>query len=103
MQKDKIVKFKNGNITIYNYSDFYDSIDGYYYNEITMHDLYIEFFEDLAYIIDYNTQKVYNLYIDYYTNPLIYLNNELKTHGKIKLYPLSKKEAYEILNSTLEN
>lgn len=103
MIKDKIQKFKNGNVTIYNYSDFYDNIDSYYHNEITMNDLYIEFFEDIAYIVDYNTQKVYNLYIDYCTNPLIYIDNELQKNGKIKLYPLSKKEADEILNAILED
>lgn len=97
MQKDKIVKFKNGNITIYMYDTFYhNDIDSYYNNEITMCDLYFNQVNGYMYLIDFNTSKVYD-FSHVYINILQFLDNELKTHGKIKLYPLSKKEAKSIL------
>lgn len=94
MQKDKIVKYKNGNIVIYPYSDYHKDIDSYY-DDITMHDLYFNQINGYMYLVDFNTGNVYD-FSQCYINILQYLDNEL-SNGKIKLYPLSKKEAKSLL------
>ena len=116
MQKDKIVKFKNGNIKIYMYDTFfYNDIDLYYNHEITMNDLYFNQINGYMYLVDYNTQTVYEYmqlggqkkHNTIYSlcnvqNPLKELIDGLTEHKKIYLFPLTKKLSKSLLQD-MEN
>lgn len=103
-----IKKFKNGKIKINkikkNDNYYRDNIgdimiDQFYNNEITMCDLYFNQINGYMYLVDFNTQYVYDLRdINYYhhKNILIHLK-ELLESNNIYLYPLSKKESAELL------
>lgn len=102
----KIKKFKNGKIKLeLEPSDFDDQgnvREEVYYDDMFMHDLYIEQINGYQYIVNFNTQRVYELGSYLLQNPLKYLLDELKEHGKMYLYPLSKRESKSLLQD-LEN
>lgn len=88
-----IKKFKNGNI---NMTFEGDDIDAFYNDEMFWDDLYFENIEGYMYLIDYNTQNVYD-FSDCYMNILDYLKDELlKQNNKLKLYPMEKKFARSV-------
>lgn len=101
-----IKKFNNGNIVIDLREDiesgYYDkniinSIEDIYNNEVTMSDLYFNQINGYMYLVDYNTNNVYD-FSDCYINILQYLASELMGNNyKIKLFPIKKKEAKQIL------
>lgn len=108
----KITKFKNGKIKLeLEPSDFDDQgnvREEVYHNDMFMYDLFIEQINGYQYIVDANTQRVYELgsylalLVYLLQNPLEYLLDELKEHGKMYLYPLSKRESKSLLQD-LEN
>ena len=99
-------KFKNGNITIrspyhmsknsVNYELYAKNIDNLYDREIIMKDLYFNQINGYMYLVDYNTQRVYD-FSECCNNILYHLDNLFRTTKKIKLYPLSKKESKSLL------
>ena len=102
-----IKKFKNGNIVLdvrddikngY-YEKTIDSIENFYYNDMTMEDLYINQINGYLYIVDFNTGLVYDLLGAYMFKDFL---EELLEKGKIKLIPYGKKISKELLND-LEN
>lgn len=101
-----IKKFKNGNIVLdirddikkgY-YEKTIDSIEKFYYNDMTMENLYINQINGYLYIVDYNTRLVYDLPGYLFKDFLEKLLNK----GKIKLIPYGKIMSKELLND-LEN
>ena len=102
-----IKKFKNGNIVLdirddiksgY-YKKTIDSIENFYYNDMTMENLYINQINGYLYIVDFNTGLVYDLPGGYMFKDFL---EELLEKGKIKLIPYGKKISKELLND-LEN
>ena len=102
-----IKKFKNGNIVLdirddiksgY-YEKTIDSIEKFYYNDMTMKNLYINQINGYLYIVDYNTRLVYDLPGGYMFKDFL---EELLEKGKIKLIPYEKIMSKELLND-LEN
>ena len=102
-----IKKFKNGNIVLdirddikkgY-YEKTIDSIEKFYYNDMTMEDLYINQINGYLYIVDFNTGLVYDLPGGYMFKDFL---EELLNKGKIKLIPYGKIMSKELLND-LEN
>lgn len=102
----KITKFKNGKIKLELESSDFDYQgnvrEEVYHDDMFMCDLYIEQINGYQYIVDTNTQRVYELGSYLLQNPLKYLLDELKEHGKMYLYPLSKRESKSLLQD-LEN
>ena len=102
-----IKKFKNGNIVLdirddikkgY-YEKTIDSIEKFYYNDMTMEDLYINQINGYLYTVDYNARLVYDLPGGYMFKDFL---EELLEKGKIKLIPYGKIMSKELLND-LEN
>ena len=102
-----IKKFKNGNIVLdirddiksgY-YEKTIDSIENFYYNDMTMEDLYINQINGYLYVIDFNTGLVYYLPGRYMFKDFL---EELLNKGKIKLIPYGKRISKELLHD-LEN
>ena len=103
----KIKKFKNGKITMtleknYDFNEDGSINENVYHDDMFMSDLYINQINGYQYVTDYNTQRVYNLGSYLLQNPLKYILDELKEHGKMILYPLSKRESKSLLQD-LEN
>lgn len=121
-----IKKFKNGNVNLkLERSDwFYYGMGSVSYEEsiklsnridlldidsiydfMTSEDLYFNQINEYMYLIDCNTQNIYD-FSDCYINILIYLRrllyNEYINNKSLKLYPVSKKE-YKSLMEDLEN
>jgi hypothetical protein len=105
-----INKFKNGNVNLkLEKSDFFYyegkiagtlDIDALYHYVITMDDLVFNTIDGYMYLIDWNTQKLYD-FSDCYINILSYLESELlegyKTNKMYKLYPMSNKDFYSLM------
>ena len=105
-----IKKFKNGKIKfqleksdLFYYADGNGGIDIYklYDNEITMSDLYIQQINGYQYIVDFNTNIVYELGSYLMQNPLKFIADEL-SEGAVYLHPLTKKTSLDLLED-LEN
>ena len=95
---NNVKKFKNGNVRIYSDNgEYYKGIDDLYNHEITMNDLYFNQINGYMYLIDFNTNNVYD-FSQCYINILEYLENMMKGKKFINLYPLPKKEAKSILS-----
>ncbi len=100
-----IKKFKNGKVKLFipkndsHYRDLYgEVIEEFYFDEIETSCLYIVEIEWNYFIIDFETNKVYDYYPGYLIhNPLKYLLDELALNNKLYLYPLSKRESKEFL------
>jgi len=101
-----IKKFKNGKIKIA--LDYMDEgttaqeIEGVYHDDMFMSDLSLNQINGYQYLVDYNTQTVYELGSYLMQNPLKYILDELLEKSKIYFYPLSKKESKSLLQD-LEN
>lgn len=101
----RITKFKNGNINfkleledIQGGNKIID-IDAIYNNAFFWEDLYIQFIDDEPYLIDFNTQLVYNLF-NSYSNVLLQLKELLENNLQgLKIHPLGKNESSEIINN----
>lgn len=105
-----INKFKNGNINLkLESSDFFYyqlgttdtiDIDMIYNNELTMNDLYFNQINGYQYLVDFNTNKVYEI-SNGYINVLIELKEMLlanyASNNTLKLYALSNKECKSLL------
>ena len=101
----EIKKFKNGKIKMQlEKSDFYYynddksgiNIDEVYDREITMNDLYIQQINGYQYLVDFNTNKVYELGSYLLQNPLKYICDEL-LQGKIYFNPLPKRLSIDLM------
>ena len=108
-----IKKFKNGNINIKldlsNDSCYLENgkvdIDKFYYNELNMNDLYFNQINGGSYLVDFNTNLVYDFTICEYgwIPELRHLENELiEGKGFLKLYSLGKRQSKSLLQD-LEN
>lgn len=99
---DKVVKFKNGKITLYPNKQY--NIDTYYNYTMFWKDLYFNQINGYMYLTDYNLSNIYDLSLYGYNgmvNILQWLKSELEK-GKMVLYPVSKKEALSLFED-LEN
>ena len=67
-----------------------------------MSDLYLNQINGYMYIVDYNRILVYEIRSYFLHNPLKYILDELEEHGKMYLYPLTRKESLSLLQD-LEN
>lgn len=97
-----IKKFKNGNIILeLNKGWLWD--ESFYHDEMFMSDLYFNQINGYMYLVDTNTQNVYDFSSKYSKSPLTELEIRIKDgKGKVKLYPLPKREAKSLLQD-LEN
>jgi hypothetical protein len=88
-----IKKFKNGNVLL--------KLDGqwdesFYHNDMFWNDLYFNQINGYMYLVDYNTQRMYD-FSDCYMNILDYLKDELaKKNNQMRLYPIPKKESKQL-------
>lgn len=96
-----IKKFKNGNITI-RFDKDYTNIDEFYGRDMFWNDLYINQINGYEYLVDFNTQLVYELGSCLMQNPLKEIEDIVKEQGSMKLHPLSKKDSKSLLQD-LEN
>lgn len=100
-----IKKFKNGKIKMQlekSDFDYYGDGNGnlkddLYFNEIEMSDLYINQINGYQYLVDFHTQRVYELGSYLMQNPLKELLSDLEQHKTLYFYPLSKKESKSLL------
>lgn len=102
-----IKKFKNGKIKLEMPKtkidkDLYLNEDGslrdeYYYNEVEIADLYFNQINGYMYIVDFNTQLVYELESQNIQNPLKWLLESIQEYGRYYLYPLSKGECKQLM------
>lgn len=108
---EEIKKFKNGKLAFrvdknYSITDEGELDENYYHDGMFMHDLYLNQINGDMYLVDFNTQKVYELGSYLMQNPLKYLLDTILEHhkdGKVfYLYPLSKAECKCLLQD-LEN
>lgn len=107
---EEIRKFKNGKIAFRvdaSYSIKNGELDeNYYHDGMFMNDLYLNQINGYMYLVDYNTQLVYELGSYLMQNPLKYLlDSIMEEHKKGKafyLYPLTKRYSRELLED-LEN
>ena len=101
-----IKKFKNGKIKVeLDYRDDGNTaqeIESVYHDDMFMADLYLNQINGYQYLVDWNTQLVYELGSYLFQNPLKEMLDELLEKGKIYFYPLSKKESLSLLED-LEN
>lgn len=101
-----IKKFKNGKIILDIREDlksgYYEktvqSVENFYHGEMFMNDLYINQINGYQYIVDHNTQTVYDLPRNHF---VMFLEDLIKD-GKIILEPYGKKMSKELLQD-LEN
>lgn len=73
-----------------------------YYDDMFMSDLSFNQINGHMYLVDYNSQLVYDFSECDMFNPLKHLLNELEREGKIYLYSCSRKESKSLLQD-LEN
>lgn len=108
---DEIKKFKNGKLAFRvdkNYSITKDGEldENYYHDGMFMNDLSLNQINGYIYLVDFNTQTVYEIGSYLVQNPLKYLLDTILEHhkaGKVfYLHPLSKKESKSLLQD-LEN
>ena len=106
----EIKKFKNGKIKmqleksdLFYYSDGNGGIDidRLYDDEITMSDLYIQQINGYQYIVDFNTNTVYEMGSYLMQNPLKFIADKM-SEGAVYLCPLTKKTSLDLLED-LEN
>ena len=90
-----ITKFSNGNINLKADTKNWINIDSFY-NDMTNNDLYFNQINGYMYLVDNNTQLVYD-FSNCYINILSHLQNMLTGGKTVKLYPLSKKECKSLL------
>ena len=107
---NEIKKFKNGKLA-FRVDASYSIKDGeldekYYHDGMFMEDLYLNQINGYMYLVDYNTQRVYEIGSYLVQNPLKYLLDTILEHhkaGKVfHLYPLTKAESEDLLED-LEN
>lgn len=95
-----IKKFKNGKIKIYipgndwYYRDSNGKIrEEFYFDEMFMHNLYIEEIDGDFYIVDTSTNLIYDYFSSYLIqNPLKSLLEDIEKNNKIYLYPEPNSE-----------
>ena len=102
-----IKKFKNGNIRLYapkknSMDDYLLLEDGticenYYHENMNMSDLSFNQINGYMYLVDFNTNLVYELESQNIQNPLKWLLDSIAEEGKYYLYPLSKNECKQLL------
>jgi hypothetical protein len=97
-----IKKFSNGKIkvTIQKEYDILSngSIDeNVYHDDFFMSDLSINQINGYQYLVDYNTQLVYEMGSYLMHNPLKFILDTLQENGKIYFYPLSKRQSKSLL------
>lgn len=104
-----IKKFKNGKIKLSAplKNDAYLWEGGklqeeYYFDVMFMSDLSFNEINGYIYIVDFNTQLVYELESQNIQNPLKWLLDSIAEDGRYYLYPLSTIECKELLQD-LEN
>lgn len=96
-----IKKFKNRKIVLDIREDlksgYYDkniqSVENFYHHDMFMSDLYIELINGYQYIVDYNTQTVYDLPRNHFQ---LFLEDLIKK-GKIVLEPYGKRMSKSLL------
>lgn len=101
-----IKKFKNGNIVLSIKeelkSGYFEpnihSVEGFYHNDMFFENLYINQINGYMYIVDFNTQFVYDLPGNNFELFLL----ELIENGKIKLIPYGKRISKSLIQD-LEN
>ena len=101
-----IKKFKNGNIVLDIREDlktgYYEpnikSVENFYHNFMFMEDLYINQINGYMYIVDFNSQLVYDLPGNNFELFLL----ELMENGRIKLIPYGKRISKSLIQD-LEN
>lgn len=102
-----IKKFKNGKIKLVSpkkddqwlrdqYNDN-EITDDYYHDIMFMEDISFNQINGYMYIVDFNTQLVYELESQNIQNPLKWLLDTINEAGRYYLYPLSKQECKELL------
>lgn len=107
---EEIRKFKNGKIRFRvdpKYSIKNGELDeNYYHDGMFMKDLYLQQINGFMYLVDFNTQLVYEIGSYLLQNPLKYLLETIMAYhmeGKsFYLYPLNKKTSRDLLQD-LEN
>ena len=100
-----IKKFKNGKVKLsvpkndwYYRNDDKSIKEEFYFEEMFYNNLYIEEIYGTYFIVDYETNNVYNFFNSYLLqNPLRYLLDELTENNTVYLYPLSKRESKQLL------
>lgn len=102
-----IKKFKNGKIVIRLEKKYDVLTDGtisesVYHTDMFFSDLCIEQINGYQYIVDCNTQRVYELGSYLLQNPLKWILDTLGEDGKMVLLPLSKRESKSLIED-LEN
>jgi len=95
-----IKKFKNGKVMLQCKKSELD--ESFCHDEMFWSDLYINQINGYLYIIDHNTQLVYELGSYFMQDPIKYILETIESEGKMYLYPLSKKESLSLLED-LEN
>lgn len=87
-----IREFKNGNLIL----DMEDTkwIDDFYNNEMFWKDLYFNQINGYMYLVNFRTQFIYD-FSDCCMNILAFLEESM-TNGKVKLYPMKKKESKQL-------
>lgn len=101
-----IKKFKNGKIVLDIREDlktgYYESniqsVEGFYHDEMTMQDLYVNQINGYQYIVDWNTQRLYDLP----RNDFQLFLEDLSNGKKITLEPYGKRMSKSLLQD-LEN
>lgn len=102
----EIKKFKNGKIKV-TLQKSYDLENGevnenVYHDDMFMADLSINQINGYQYLVDYNTQLVYELGSYLMQNPLKWILDTLFEFSRMYFIPLSKKESKSLLED-LEN
>jgi hypothetical protein len=101
-----VKKFKNGKIKIQldymNDGTTAQEIESVYHDDMFMSDLYINQINGYSYVVDFNTNLVYEIGSYLCQNPLKQILDELLEKSKIYLYPLTKKQSKDLLED-LEN
>ena len=100
-----IKKFKNGKIKLeletndkcFYYGDELEVNFDVIYGCMQMADLYIIQIDGYQCLVDYNTQKGYELESYFTQNPLQWFLNTLNENNKIYLHPLSKKQSKDLI------
>jgi hypothetical protein len=105
--KMTIKKFINGKIKMSVQKQYDINPDGtidenIYHNDMFFSDLSINQINGYQYIVDYNTQLVYEMGSYLLQNPLKFILDTLQENGKMYLYPLTKKESLSLIQD-LEN
>ena len=97
-----IKKFKNGNIHLKMEENQKDKTitdlqngEAFYNEEFFWNDLYIQMIDGYAYIVDFNTQRVYDIPHNHYGM----FFEDIAKCKKIILYPYSKRESRKMIDN----